>query len=108
MKVILKEGFTYIPKWNDNDKEKKADKIVVEFKFMTGIEVMDLYAETKQDIKDYYLKEWESICKSVTNLLDEDGKPIDIMEIPKNPGLAGLYAECTTAFRLESEVDKKK
>ncbi len=108
MKVILKEGFTYIPKWNDNDKEKPEDQIIVEFQFMTGLEAMDLFKIVGDKAERDSLLEWELICKSVTNLKDGNGKDIHKMKIPQHRGLAGLYSECLTAFRLESEVDKKK
>ncbi|MCP4373654.1 MAG: hypothetical protein GY797_36975 [Deltaproteobacteria bacterium] len=119
MKVILKEGFTYIPKWNDNRKEKKEDQIVVEFKFLSGLDGLGMVTNetlkddeikigSKEYMNEYSTEEWKVICKSVSNFKDGDGNDIDKNIIPTQPGLAALYSECMTAFRAEAEVDKKK
>ncbi len=104
MNISLKEGFTFTPTWNGNDKEKKEDQIKVKFKFLSG---SDLYECLDDEGKSNKKAEWSKICTGVENL-EIDGtkaKPEDIININ---GLASLYSECYLAYTKRTAVSKKK
>ena len=104
MRVIIKEGFDYIPMWNNNKKAKKAEQIVVHFKFLSGANFSDLIDENGKTDKK---AEWLTTCESVENLFinDVEVNPEGIYTIP---GLMDLYIELRLAYNRETTVDKKK
>ena len=104
MKVTLKEGFEYIPTWNDNDKQPNDGKIKVHMKFLSGADVSECYgADGKVDMK----KEWLIICESVDNL-EINGVEVGPEGIMSQPGLMPLYLELKAAYQTETVIDKKK
>ncbi|MBW1853112.1 MAG: hypothetical protein JRJ00_00265 [Deltaproteobacteria bacterium] len=104
MNVILKEGFTYTPKWNGNKKREKEDQITVEFEFLAG---SDFSLALDEENKFNYLKNWLLSCKKVNNLSVNDSAvtPEGIFSIK---GLAELFSECRNAYDKETAVCKKK
>jgi hypothetical protein len=105
MNVILKEGFNYIPKWNDNRKAKKDDQFSIDFTFLSGSTMSDILL-TNDDNERKKL-EWTTMCTGV-NGLTINGEPITALDIFEKPGLSALYLELKLAIRNESEIDKKK
>jgi hypothetical protein len=103
LKVSLREGFDYIPEWNDNKKEKEPIKVFL--RFQTGLDMTDLIG---MDGKIDKMKDWLTICKSVENLFDDEGNKLGPEDIATNGALAGLYLELKGAYRSESVVNKKK
>lgn len=104
MRVIINEGFTYIPVWNNNKKAEKEDQITVEFKFLSGADfstIIDTEGKTDNE------KEWLIVCKGVKNLFIND-KEIAPLDVFKLPGLVDLYVELKLAYRNETVIDKKK
>ncbi len=104
MKVILKEGFTYIPKWNGNRKAKKEDQIDVYFKFMSADNMSDNIGEDGKYDAD---KEWLFICSKVNNLETEEGI-VSALDIKSKATFLDLFLELKAAYKAESVVNKKK
>jgi hypothetical protein len=102
MKVFLKDGFDYIPVWNNNVKEEKP--AVIHFRFLSGV---DFTTVITNDGSTDNAKEWAIICESVENL-DINGKKVEPMDIYEMKGLVDLYVELKLAYRNESVFDKKK
>ncbi len=104
MNVILKDGFTYTPNWNDNKKGDKDKQITVKFKFLSG---SDLYESFNSSGKVDKALEWEHICKEVNNF-KINGIAVDPKGLFNISGLSDLYAECYLAYTKETAISKKK
>lgn len=104
MKVIIADGFDYIPIWRGNRKVDKKDQIKVHFTFLSG----ETFASTIDDNgKVDKLKEWLSMCDKIENLNINkiDVTPEGVYNIP---GLMDLFIELKLAYNKETIIDKKK
>jgi hypothetical protein len=99
MNITLKDGFVYTPRWNGNEDKPKEEQIRIHFKFMNGVELIELLGLEKNE---QMIKEWEMAVDKVENLL-VNGQEISPTEIINSPGLSGLYIEAWAAYRSESE-----
>ncbi len=104
MKVILKEGFTYIPKWNDNRKAKKEDQFSIDFKFISANDMSDFIDEDGKYDAD---KEWSFICSKINNLGMDEGV-VSALDLKSKATFLELFLELKAAYKAESVVDKKK
>lgn len=104
MKVSLKSGFDYIPKWNGNRKLPKDEQVKVKMRFQTGLDMTDCINFDGTINKE---KDWLSICESVENL-EVNGKVAKPVDICNEGGLVELYLELKTAYKNETAIDKKK
>jgi len=104
MKVILREGFDFIPEWNDNKKQKPEEQIKVHFKFLSGA---DLVETIDSDGKIDQAKEWDLVCTGIDNL-DINGILVTPEGIRTIKGLSPLFVELKLAYKEESAFDKKK
>jgi hypothetical protein len=104
MKVYTKETFEYVPEWEGNKDEKPEDQIKVTFKFLSAKDLIDTLDDRGIPSVE---KQWPIICKEITNLEVNDIKitPDGVYNLDS---LAGLYTELITAYKLETNISKKK
>lgn len=110
--IRVVRGGKYVPDWGNADRAD-ADKITVEYRFLSFAEQQELLDPTEiGKSMAYESRIVERMVTKVHNLsvdLDGDVKPVkDGSDIVNTPGLDGLALELWLHFRKLAAVDKKK
>lgn len=111
MKVIIDDGFDYVPLWNDNRTLPESDQIRVRFHFMSGIElarIMRLSDENEEQLKE----DFRSAVASIENLEMEDPetgetRAATVDDIMMLGYFQDLYIELKQEYREQAVVNKK-
>jgi hypothetical protein len=119
MKVNISGKDIFIPKWNSNREAPEAERIRVEYRYLTAEEeekytnLIPKY-DTKDtsnielEIKTHANEIWDLCVSAVHNLYDTNNKEItDPKAIRKIPGIYGLVTEVVGKIRqgiTEAEI----
>lgn len=110
--IRVVRGGVFIPEWENSDRAD-ADKIRVEYRFLSFAEQQELLdlSELGRSMA-YENKVLARMITKVHNLpieIDGEAKEIkDGSDVVNTPGVNGLALECWLHFRKLTAVDKKK
>ncbi len=111
MKVNIAKGFTYTPKWEGNAKLPEAERITVDFEFVSGADLSAFLAAHGDNKAGYFIDDFKAYTKAIHNLkyTDESGEekeavPADVASIS---AFAGLYLELRGIYAKETAIKKK-
>lgn len=121
MKIKLSRTDTYVPKWNGNRELPEAERVSVDYRYMTCEEeekwsvIRPIFSEgeTKEVKVDYatHANEiWLACVKAVHGLTDMDGAPVsDAKAVLKVPGIYGFVTEVVAEIKrgILTEQDSK-
>lgn len=103
MKIKVKLEDTFIPKWNDNEKEETP--VEVDLKYLTTGELDDC-------INDSGIPDKRKICKTALKEirnLEINGKPVKTFEqMMEIPGLVPLYYEIVAHVARMEAIENSK
>jgi len=123
MKIVAKSGLIYVPEFNSNKKLPEAERVQIEYKYLTGPErdrIIGL-APIKFDAEGNPKSEYEfrfdtenmirtSVVKIKNLVIEKDGKdkPAEVEDLVNVSELAGLYRELSDFFLTENRAQDKK